>query len=106
MVVIGATDGKGPPMSKTTMGVKLDDEIRDRLKTLAEARRRSAHWLMKEAISQYLEREEETERRNRGADEAWEEYLRTGRFVGHEAMNAWLDTWGTDKEGPCPDLES
>ena len=93
-------------MSKTTMGVKLDDETRDRLKALAEARRRSAHWLMKEAISQYLEREEEIEQRNREADEAWEEYRRTGQFVSHEAISAWLDTWGTDKEGPCPDLES
>lgn len=92
-------------MSKTTMGVKLDDETRNRLKTLAEARRRSAHWLMKEAISQYLEREEEIEQRNREADAAWEEYRRTGQSMSHDAVSAWLDTWGTDKEGPCPDLE-
>ena len=93
-------------MNKTTIGVKLDDETRDRLKALAETRRRSAHWLMKEAINQYLEREEKIEQRNREADEAWEEYQKTGQFVSHEAMSAWLDTWGTDKEGPCPDLES
>jgi predicted transcriptional regulator len=92
-------------MSKTTMGVKLDDETRDRLKALAEARRRSAHWLIKEAIDQYLKREEQIEQRNREADEAWAEYQRTGQFVSHEAMGAWLDTWGTDKEDPCPDLE-
>jgi predicted transcriptional regulator len=92
-------------MNKITMGVKLDDETRDRLKALAEARRRSAHWLMKEAISQYLEREEEIEQRNREADEAWKEYRETGHHVSHEAMSAWLDTWGTDKEGPCPNLE-
>ena len=92
-------------MGKTTMGVKLDEETRDRLKALAEARRRSAHWLMKEAINQYLEREEDIEQRNREADEAWAEYRKTGQFMSHEAMSAWLDTWGTDKEGPCPDLE-
>ena len=88
------------------MGVKLDEETRERLKALAEARRRSPHWLMKEAISQFLEREEEIEQRNREADEAWAEYRRTGQFVSHEAMSAWLDTWGTDTEGPCPDLEN
>ncbi len=92
-------------MNKTTMGVKLDEETRDRLKALAEARRRSAHWLMKEAINQYLEREEEVEQRNREADDAWAEYRRTGQSVSHEAMSAWLDTWGTAKEGPCPDIE-
>lgn len=93
-------------MGKTTMGVKLDEETRNRLKALAEARRRSPHWIMREAIERYLEREEEIERRNQEADEAWEEFQRTGQFVSHEAMTAWLDTWGTDKEGPCPDLES
>jgi predicted transcriptional regulator len=92
-------------MSKTTMGVKLDEETRGRLKVLAEARRRSAHWLMKEAIGQYLEREEAIERRNREADEAWEEYRATGQSVSHEAMSAWLDSWGTDNEGPCPEPE-
>ncbi|MFW5641052.1 MAG: CopG family ribbon-helix-helix protein [Thermodesulfobacteriota bacterium] len=90
----------------TTMGVKLDEETRDRLKALANARQRSAHWLMKDAINKYLEREEEIERRNREADEAWEEYQRTGQFVGHDAMESWLDTWGTDKEDPCPELKS
>jgi len=93
-------------MSKTTLGVKLDEDIRERLKLLAAARRRSAHWLMKEAISQYLEREEEIERRNREADEAWQEYQSTGLHVSHEAMNGWLETWGTDKEGPCPETKN
>lgn len=92
-------------MSKTTLGVKLDDETRARLKTLAETRQRSAHWLMKEAIGQYLEREEAIEQRNREADEAWQDYCQTGAFVRHEEMSAWLDSWGTDKEGTCPDLE-
>lgn len=41
-----------------TIGVKLDEEIRDRLKSLGTARQRSTHWLMREAIREYLEREE------------------------------------------------
>jgi len=39
-----------------TVGVKLDDEIRDRLKSLGEARQRTTHWLMREAIREYLEK--------------------------------------------------
>jgi predicted transcriptional regulator len=89
-------------VSKTTMGVKLDDEIRGRLKALAEARRRSTHWLMKEAIGQYLEREEAIERRNREADEAWEECRATGRSVSHDAMSAWLESWGRNMKAPAP----
>ncbi|MBM4201379.1 MAG: ribbon-helix-helix protein, CopG family [Gammaproteobacteria bacterium] len=86
----------------TTVGVKLDNEIRDRLKALSELKHRSAHWIMREAIREYLDREEEIERRNLEADEAWEEYRRSGKGVSDEAMTAWLDSWGTDKEGPCP----
>lgn len=87
-----------------TMGVKIDEEIRTRLKVLGEARRRSPHWLMKEAICQYLEHEEEIERRNQEAGMAWQEYQETGEFVSNEDMIAWLDTWGTDRETPCPKI--
>ena len=86
----------------TTMGVKLDDEIRDRLKSLGASRQRSPHWLMREAIREYLEKEEAIEARNSEADEAWEDYRRSGKFVSHEAMTAWLDTWGTEQEGQAP----
>jgi predicted transcriptional regulator len=89
------------------MGVKLDEETRGRLKSLGESRQRSAHWLMREAIREYLEKEEAIEARNREADEAWADYKRSGKFVSHEAMVAWLDTWGSDQdqEGPVPELE-
>ena len=86
----------------TTMGVKLDEAIRDRLKALGAARQRSTHWLMREAIREYLERAEQIEHRNQEADAAWADYQRTGQSVSHEAMTAWLDTWGTDQETACP----
>ena len=86
----------------TTVGVKLDEETRERLKTLGAARQRSSHWLMREAIRKYLDEEEAIESRNREADGAWAEYQRTGQAVSHDDVAAWLDTWGTDKERPCP----
>jgi predicted transcriptional regulator len=87
----------------TTVGVKLDDETRLRLKNLGDARQRSAHWIMREAIKEYLDKEEETERRNQEADSAWEDYKRSGLGVENDAMTAWLDSWGTDQETPCPE---
>jgi predicted transcriptional regulator len=88
----------------TTLGIKVDETIRFRLKALGEARQRSTHWLMKDAILRYLENEEETERRNQEADHAWKDYKTTGQHVNHEEMTAWLDTWGTDKEEQCPNI--
>jgi predicted transcriptional regulator len=92
-------------MTQPTIDIELDEETRDRIETLAAARRRSAHWIMNEAIGQYLAREEAAEQRNLEADAAWEEYSETGRSVAHEAMSAWLDRRGTDREGPCPEAD-
>jgi predicted transcriptional regulator len=43
------------------VAIKIDQVTRDRVKRLAEARHRTSHWLMREAISQYVEREEKRE---------------------------------------------
>ena len=45
---------------------------------LAAARRRSPHWLMREAIEQYVEREEKRERFRQEALAAWTHYQTTG----------------------------
>ena len=45
----------------TPVAVKLDEDVHSRVKVLAEARDRSPHWMMREAISQYVEREEKRE---------------------------------------------
>jgi len=82
--------------------VKLDEKTYNRLKILGEARRRSPHWLMKEAIQQFLEREEEAERIRKDTLERWARYEATGEAVSHEKVEAWLETWGTEQEGKCP----
>ena len=43
---------------RATSSVKLDVEVRQRVQRLAVLRRRSPHWLMREAIEEYVEREE------------------------------------------------
>lgn len=48
-------------MSTTAVAVKIDSEVKERIKRLAELKQRSTHWLMKEAILQYVEREEKIE---------------------------------------------
>ncbi len=87
-----------------TTSLKLDDEIKARLRRLAEARRRSPNWLMREAIAQYVEREERRERLRHDALAAWAEYRATGRHVTAEEADAWLARLeaGEDAEPPSP----
>lgn len=81
--------------------VKLDPEIRDRLERLGETKHRSPHWLMKEAITRYLEQEEYNEELNKETLARWEEAAK-GKVVSHTAVGRWLDTWGTDNESDRP----
>lgn len=92
-------------MTATTIrpiAIKIDQDTRDRVKRLADARQRTPHWLMKEAISQYLEREEKREALRQDAITAWKEYQSTGMHVGAEEVTAWLASWGDDDEQAPP----
>jgi predicted transcriptional regulator len=88
---------------RSTTSVTLDAETRARVQRLASLRRRSAHWVMQEAIEQYLEREERQERLRQQAYAAWEEYSATGLHVTADEADAWLATLeaGDDVEPPA-----
>lgn len=89
-------------MKIKTTTIKLDDELHTRLRGLAEGKQRTSHWVMREAITQYVEREEKRLRFYEEAQGSWEHYQETGRFVeGNEAIR-WLESWGTDKELATP----
>ncbi|MGL4454822.1 MAG: proline dehydrogenase, partial [Plesiomonas sp.] len=45
-------------MASTTMGVKVDDATRERIKSAAQQIDRTPHWLIKQAIFAYLEQVE------------------------------------------------
>lgn len=75
----------------TTVGIKLDEQTRARLKRIAEIRRRSVHWLMKEAIERYLESEERFEQEKAEDMARYQSYLDTGRHVSNDEMMRWMD---------------
>lgn len=85
-----------------TISVKLDEEMRDRIKHLAEVRHRTTHWVMREAIQQYVEREEKREAFRQVTLKAWEEYQETGLHVSSDEITAWLETWGDKNEKAAP----
>jgi predicted transcriptional regulator len=74
----------------STTSVKLDSRTKQRVQRLASARRRSAHWIMREAIEQYVEREEKREQLRQDALAAWTHYQTTGLHATAEEADAWL----------------
>lgn len=91
-----------PAAAVRPVAIKLDEDIKARVKRLAEARHRTSHWLMREAITQYVEREERREAFRQETLRAWEEYRTTGLHATAEEVEAWLASWGTDHELPAP----
>ena len=90
------------PPGPVATSLKLDPELRDRLRRLAEARRRTPHWLMREAIAQYLAREEAPQRLRADALAAWAEYEATGRHATGEAVDAWLARLEAGEDDAAP----
>jgi predicted transcriptional regulator len=82
--------------------LKLDAKVKARLHRLAQARRRSSHWLMREAIEQYVEREERREQLRRDAVAAWAEYQATGQHVTGAEADAWLARLEAGKAADLP----
>ena len=78
-------------MAQTTMGVKLDKETRARLKALGSSRDRTPHYLMKQAINQFLEREEAYEAEKQEDLQRWERYQATGEYVSHDDAKAHFE---------------
>ncbi len=85
------------------VSVQLDDQLKARVEQLAAARERSAHWIMREAIQQYVDREEARESFRREALASWAEYNETGRHLAGEVVRKWLRGWGSDAEEEMPD---
>ena len=83
--------------------LKLDDELKGRVQQLAESRRRSSHWIMREAIAQFVEREEKREALRQQTLNAWDEFQVSGLHVTGDEVENWLSTWGTDDELPTPE---
>ena len=91
-----------PHIAAKTVSVKLDVDTRARVESLAEARHRSAHWVMREAITQYVDREERREAFRLDTIKAWDDYQETGLHATAAEVDNWLASWGTENEVLAP----
>ncbi|MHB1531239.1 CopG family ribbon-helix-helix protein [Acidithiobacillus sp.] len=83
--------------------IKIDPTTKERVKRLADMRHRSPHWMILEAIRQYVDREEKREAFRQAGINAWNEYQATDLHVTQEEAEAWLAQLeaGQDVEPPA-----
>jgi predicted transcriptional regulator len=90
-------------MATTAVAIKIDQLTKERYKKLARIKNRSAHWMMREAIKQYVDREEKREAFHQDAVNSWNEYQETGLHATGDEVIKWLNSWGTDDTQDVPE---
>lgn len=99
LVVLGTTFIRE---SIVATSVKIDEELKLRIQRLAELRDRSPHWIMREAIAEYVAREEGRESFKQEAMASWTAFQETGRHLTAIEVRSWLTTWGADNKTKPP----
>jgi predicted transcriptional regulator len=84
--------------NSATLSIRLKPEIKKRLAKLAEVTGRSSNFLISDAVESYVADQE----RMLGEIRQGDRQVRSGHYVRHEDMKAWLLSWGTAGELPPP----
>ncbi len=88
------------------VSVKIDDTLKGRVQNLADARRRTPHWIMREAIARYVDQEEARDTMRQDAVAAWEHYQLTGLHATFEEADSWLAELESGKPAEPPQVHT
>ena len=86
-------------MSTVPFSLRIDTKLKSKLEKEAAREDRSAAYIAQKAIEDYLDAKAYKRECIR---EAFAEADK-GIFVSEEAVDAWVDSWGTDNELPMPE---
>jgi predicted transcriptional regulator len=84
--------------SSATLSIRLKPAVKRRLARLAKVSGRSSNFLISDAVESYVADQERMLGEIRQADRQ----VKSGHYVRHEDMRAWLLSWGTNRELPPP----
>jgi predicted transcriptional regulator len=86
-------------MPTTTLSMRIDESVKKRVAEIAQREERSTSYIVEKAIKQYLARVEfEHEQIALALKEADK-----GIWISGEAMDKWIESWGTENELPPPE---
>jgi len=85
-----------------TVTIKLEPADRDRIAILAAMKKRTPHYLMKEAILEYVKKEEARQNFIKAAETAFEHYKETGLHITLDEFSNWVDEVQQNPDTPVP----
>jgi predicted transcriptional regulator len=86
----------------SSMTIKIDDIRRNRLKSLATSKKRTPHYLMKEALDFYLEFEEAEQKAIQEAAASLEHFERTGLHIRLDEVKQWAKELKNNRNAQLP----
>ena len=86
-------------MSVTT--VRLQSEVEQHLDAIAAKLQRSRGWIINQALSEYIAKQQLEQERWKQTLEAMESAAQ-GKAVDASEVHAWLNSWGTENEQVAP----
>jgi predicted transcriptional regulator len=88
-------------MSVTT--VRLQPELEQSLLAMSNSMNRSKSFLINQALKEFVDRQSLEQERWQQTLAAMESVAK-GQVVAAEDVHAWLESWGSDKELPAPEV--
>ncbi len=90
------------PRKITPLSIKLEADQKDLLTQIAKEKDRSVHYLLLQAVKEYIEREQARMSFYEDGRKAVEHFNQTGLHVTQDEMRAWADSLGSHQELPSP----
>jgi len=85
-------------MNTKVLTAHVPKPLADKVDQIAVRMERSRGWIVKQALSAWVDQEEE---RRRMTLEAMAD-VEAGQVIDHQSVQAWADSLGTDKPLPVP----
>jgi predicted transcriptional regulator len=90
------------PPRNTPLSVKLEADEKTALMKIAATKARSVHYVMRQALSEYIEREQKRSDFYEDGKKALEHCQATGLHVTQDEIMVWAESLGTPEELPPP----
>ena len=81
--------------------LQLSPELENALSALATRHGKSTHFLINQAVQEYVDRSQLEAKRQAETTDALES-VRSGQVVDAETVHAWMESWNTPNELPPP----
>ena len=86
-------------MATIPVSVRMDESIKSRLDNEASLQDRSIGYLVEKAVEEFLDHKEFFRSEMKAAIAEADK----GIFISEEAMDRWMESWGTQNELPPPE---